>query len=60
MFMYLEIGRYSRDFTYVKDAAKIFYKIYTSRKKFRSEVVNIGSGKNYSINKIFKKIFKIV
>ena len=53
-------GSYSRDFTYVKDAAKIFYKIYTSRKKFRSEVVNIGSGKNYSINKIFKKIFKIV
>ena len=53
-------GNYSRDFTYVKDAAKIFYKIFTSKNKFKIDVVNLGYGKTYTIDEIFKNISKVV
>ena len=53
-------GNYSRDFTYVKDAAMIFYKIFTSKNKFKTDIINLGFGKSYTVNKIFLNISKIV
>ncbi len=53
-------GNNSRDFTYVKDAAMIFYRIFTSRNKFKTDVVNLGFGKTYTIKEIFNHISKVV
>lgn len=53
-------GKNSRDFTYVKDAAKIFFKIYQSKGKFNAPLINLGYGKKFSINEVFNKISKIL
>ncbi len=43
-------GKQTRDFTYVSDVVNAFYK--ASKKKTKSKVFNVGSGKTISINKI--------
>lgn len=53
-------GKNSRDFTYVKDAADIFFKIYSSKSKFKIPLINLGYGKNFSVNEVFRKISKIL
>jgi len=41
-------GTQTRDFTYVKDVANAFFKAL--KNKSFNEILNVGSGKNYSIN----------
>ena len=53
-------GNYSRDFTYVKDAAAIFYKIFEYNNKFKTDIINLGFGETHTINEIFSYISKIV
>ena len=45
----------TRDFTYVKDLCEAYYKIFKS-KKCIGHVINVGSGKEISINELIKKI----
>lgn len=45
-------GEQRRDFTYVKDVAKANILAMTSDKVGRGEVINIGHGKNYSVNEV--------
>jgi len=47
-----------RDYVYVKDTVNAYYKVLKSR-SFFGQVVNVGSGKNYSIKDIVGKILKI-
>jgi len=53
-------GKNSRDFSYVKDIANIFLKIYQRQGKFKTELLNLGFGKDYSVNKILNHISKIL
>ena len=53
-------GNNSRDFTYVKDAAEIFLKVYETKNRFKTPVVNLGTGKNFSIIQIKNLISKIL
>ena len=41
-------GKQTRDFTYVKDVANAFFKALQN--KSLNKILNVGSGKNYSIN----------
>ncbi len=45
-------GKQKRDFTYVSDIVDAIYKSITS--KVNNEIINIGSGKTYSINYLVK------
>jgi len=45
-------GKQTRDFTYVKDVVRAIIGSLKSKKIKGGEVINIGSGKNYSINEI--------
>ena len=45
-------GKQTRDFTFVSDVVNAFY--MASKKKTKSKVFNVGSGKTISINKIVK------
>jgi len=45
----------TRDFTYVKDLCEAFYKVLKS-KKCIGQIINVGSGKEISINDLIKKI----
>lgn len=49
-------GKQTRDFTYVGDVVKANMLAMTSELVGKGEVINIGSGKNYSINEIAKAI----
>ena len=51
-------GEQKRDFTYVKDVAQANILAIKSKKVGRGEVINIGSGKNLSINSIADIISK--
>ena len=48
-------GKQTRDFTYVSDAVSAIYKV-SLNKNLRSEILNVGSGKTISVNKITKLI----
>ena len=41
-------GKQTRDFTFVDDVIKAFY--LASKSKISNEIINIGSGKTYSVN----------
>ncbi len=45
-------GEQTRDFTYVADVVRANILAYSSEKVGGGEVINIGSGKNYSVNAI--------
>ena len=45
-------GNQTRDFTYVSDIVNAIYKSLTSR--ISNRIINIGSGKTYSINYLVK------
>ena len=45
-----------RDYTYVEDLCDAYYNIIKNKKKCNGEILNTGSGKNFSINEIIKKI----
>lgn len=49
-------GNQRRDFTYIDDVVRANILAMESKKKFYGEVINIGCGKNYSINELAKKI----
>ena len=49
-------GKQTRDFIYVKDVAKAFIK--ASKLKKSNEIINIGSGKETSVNYIANLISK--
>jgi dTDP-glucose 4,6-dehydratase len=49
-----------RDYTYVNDLCDAYYKILTMKKISKGEIFNTGSGKNFSILEIKKKIEKII
>ncbi len=49
-------GKQTRDFTFVGDVVRANIKAMTSEKVGKGEVINIGSGKNYSIDEIAKTI----
>lgn len=48
-------GEQTRDFTYISDAISAIHKV-SLNKNLRSEILNVGSGKTISINKITKLI----
>lgn len=56
-------GEQTRDFTYVSDVVQANILAYESNRVGKGEVINIGSGKNYSVNAIARliggKIFHI-
>jgi len=43
-------GTQTRDFTFVTDVADVFYK--AAKSNIESEIINIGSGDTYSVNKL--------
>ena len=49
-----------RDYTYVEDVAKAFHQVIKARKRTLGKVINIGSGKDISMNDLLKKISKIM
>lgn len=49
-------GKQTRDFVYVSDVVRANILAMKSKKTGKGEVINIGSGKNYSINEIAKLI----
>ncbi|MAF14281.1 MAG: LPS biosynthesis protein WbpP [Parcubacteria group bacterium] len=49
-------GNQTRDFTYVGDIVNANIAAATSTKVGKGEVINIGAGKNYSVNEIAKRI----
>lgn len=49
-------GKQKRDFTYVDDIVEANIKAMNYRGKLKGEVINIGTGKNYSINQLAKMI----
>jgi len=52
-------GQNSRDFTYVKDIAEIFFDILKIN-IFREDIINVGYGSNISVNKLFFIISNII
>jgi len=52
-------GNQTRDFTYVKDTAEAATKIYET-KETRGKIINIGTGKETSINQLVHTIAKIL
>lgn len=53
-------GKQTRDFTHVKDVVKANILAIEKNKVGKGEIINIGTGKNYSINKIASLISKKV
>jgi len=51
-------GKQTRDFTYVGDVVQANLKAMVSDNVGKGEVINIGSGKNYSIDEIAKAVSK--
>ncbi|GIW21341.1 MAG: NAD-dependent dehydratase [Candidatus Sericytochromatia bacterium] len=49
----------TRDFTFVEDTCNAFLEIYKSEKLF-GEIVNVGTGKEISIEKLFYKIISLL
>lgn len=49
-------GRQKRDFTYVDDVVEANIKAMEYKKKFKGEIINIGTRENYSINQLAKII----
>jgi len=47
-------GRGKRDFTYIDDVVEANIKAMKYKRKFNGEVINIGTGKNYTINQLAK------
>lgn len=50
-------GEQSRDFIYVKDVAKIIYKLF--KNKVENKILNISTNKAYTINDLFEIMAKI-
>ena len=46
----------TRDFTYVTDTAYAFYRALITPQAFNGQVINLGIGKDFSINKIVKLV----
>jgi len=53
-------GEQTRDFTYIKDIVRANILAMESNKVDKGEVINIGTGKNYSVNRIASLISKKV
>ena len=53
-------GEQTRDFTYVGDVVEANLLAWKSKRKWNGEIINIGSGKNYSITDIAKAIGGII
>lgn len=51
-------GDQTRDFTYVGDVVQANLLAWKSDRKWKGEIINIGSGKNYSIKQIAEAISK--
>ena len=51
-------GQQSRDLTYVTDAVEAFL-LVSKNKKSLKKIINFGTGKDYTINFLSKKIKKI-
>ncbi len=49
-------GKQKRDFTYIDDIVEANIKAMNYQGKLKGEVINIGTGKNYSINQLAKMI----
>ncbi len=49
-------GKKRRDFTYIDDVIEANIKAMKYKRKFNGEVINIGAGRNYSINQLAKII----
>lgn len=49
-------GKQKRDFTYVDEVVEANIKAMKYKRKFKGEVINIGTGKNYSVNQLAKII----
>ncbi len=52
-------GKQKRDFIYVKDLVNCYIKAIKSSKKITGKSINVGSGENYSVLEILKKIESI-
>ena len=55
--VFLNSISYKRDFVYIDDVIYAFIKAISVKKNF--SIINVGSGKSYSIKQLIKKIFKI-
>lgn len=53
-------GNNERDFTYVRDAAKIFFKIYETKGRFKTDILNVGFGKKFSIIRLLNFVSKSI
>ena len=49
-------GKQKRDFTYIDDVVEANIKAMKYKKELKGEVINIGTGKNYSVNQLAKII----
>lgn len=50
-------GNQRRDFIYVEDISNAFLKALTLGKKIQGEIINLGTGKEYTNDEIVKKLF---
>lgn len=53
-------GKQTRDFTYVKDVVEANILAMESSRKFLGEVLNLGTGRNWSLNELVKIINKFL
>ena len=49
-----------RDFLFVKDTCKILNRVMQQSEPFTGKVVNVGTGRSYSIEDVAKKIFSLL
>ncbi len=52
-------GEQTRDFLYVKDAAKAYTKLLLKKNKIKGEIFNIGTGKQLKIKDLAQKIISL-
>lgn len=55
----LTSGKQRRDFTYIEDAVDAYIKVLSHGKKLRGQILNIGTGTEYSNDDVVKALFKI-
>ncbi len=50
----------SRDFIYIEDVLQVYEMLIQQISKFAGEIVNVGTGKQYTNNKVIQVLFKIM